>query len=749
MLRYFLCLCLWVVSCSLCLAQEDEPVFSSEDALATTESQTHINSPAYPATAYWKIAVTMTLADPKPGSHVQMLLPLSDGRQSIVSRQATVVGASYREEADGLNLWGHWVLGDEETTTQIIYEYTVLIADGQTALSAAPFPLKSVSPSLQSYLLPSELIQSDAMKIRTYARRISRGKATLSHVARALYDDIASLPAIPTSDGKGDALSVLTLRQGSRAGKTRALVALLRAVGIPARMVGGIRLGDTAKKRTTISWVEAFLGDGWVSMDPAGGHFAWLPNTYLALYRNDLPILLHTRQVPVEYGFAIRQVTRSEAFAAAPVKAPPERARRSDSRFESEHHHTVAVYVDRPVANVVFINDRVIPQGMVEQILTAAQNGRINVALLSTDVESGSFREHYLQSLISTNVSLLREADLLVINTQDTAGLYALLKQGETGVVLNDLRVVMAGDFAWPVGEVLGAVLLQLLKPKEIVLTQQNDDVSGLWEVARAHVRERMPLAESVLQQNLPAVLLDAQTVTHFSWWRRQVITLWALAVRFQVPLPALNLILVLPLVAFFLVIIRNVIGLETFGTFSPMLLSLAFLTTGLGWGLAVFAVIVGLGTGLRLVLQRLRLHLVSRVAILIAVVAVSMVGLTVIGAVFGVGALLHTSIFPMVIMANMIENFTNTQLERGTMEALRLTLSTLLVATCSYVGIEDSGLKSLVLTFPEILIAVIGIELMLGRWRGLRVLEYVRFYHIAKPRNVASPADTRRISVP
>lgn len=227
------------------------------------------------------------------------------------------------------------------------------------------------------------------------------------------------------------------------------------------------------------------------------------------------------------------------------------------------------------------------------------------------------------------------------------------------------------------------------------------------------------------------------------------MITLWALAVRSQVPLPALNLILVLPLVAFFLVIIRNVIGLETFGTFSPMLLSLAFLTTGLGWGLAVFAVIVGLGTGLRLVLQRLRLHLVSRVAILIAVVAVSMVGLTVIGAVFGVGALLHTSIFPMVIMANMIENFTNTQLERGTMEALRLTLSTLLVATCSYVGIEDTGLKSLVLTFPEILIAVIGIELLLGRWRGLRVLEYVRFYHIAKPQNVTSPADTRRISVP
>jgi len=162
-------------------------------------------------------------------------------------------------------------------------------------------------------------------------------------------------------------------------------------------------------------------------------------------------------------------------------------------------------------------------------------------------------------------------------------------------------------------------------------------------------------------------------------------------------------------------------------------LLALAFLTTGLGWGLLIFLVVVGLGTGLRLALQRLRLHLVSRVAILIAVVAVSMAGLTVLGAQLGIGALLHVSIFPMVITANVIESFTNTQLERGTGEALRLTLSTLLVATCSYIGIENTGLKPLVLTFPELLIGVIGVELLLGRWRGLRLVEYLRFSDLVR----------------
>jgi hypothetical protein len=97
--------------------------------------------------------------------------------------------------------------------------------------------------------------------------------------------------------------------------------------------------------------------------------------------------------------------------------------------------------------------------------------------------------------------------------------------------------------------------------------------------------------------------------------------------------------------------------------------------------------------------------------------------------------------------MANQIESFTNTQLERGTGEALRLTLSTLLVATCSYVGIENTGLKPLVLTFPEILIGVIGIELLLGRWRGLRLVEYVRFYNLLREPDSQAVRDEDRAS--
>jgi hypothetical protein len=681
----------------------------------------------------------MTLSAAPPGTHVQMLLPLSDGRQSVIARRTTTEEVSYREEADGLNLWGHWlVTAVSEAKRQITYEYTVQIADARADLPSVAFPLKTTASEFGQYLLPSALIQSDAPQVRAHAQRLVRGSTEVSQAVWALYQHVAALRASDTGDEKNDALSVLKAERGSRFGKTRALVALLRAAGVPARVVGGIRLGDTAQKRTTISWAEVLVGDVWVPMDPAGGYFAWLPNMYLALYRNDLPLLIHTRRVPVEYTFFIRQTTRTAAFAAdQPASRSPEK-KKHGLRYESEHIHTAAAYVDRPLASVVLVNDKAIPQDVVNQILAAAQEAQINIVLLSADFESSYFREHYLQSLVSNNLTLIREANLLLINTADTAGFYALLKQGELGVKFDELRVVIAGEFPWSVGRVLGAVLFRLLDPEEVVLMPRQADVGRLWEIARAHGRDGLPLVESTSRSGALAVTLNTGMLKDLSWWRRGVVNLWTLAVQAHVPLPSLNLILVLPLIAFFLLIIRNVIGLDTFGTFSPMLLSLAFLTTGLGWGLVVFLIIVGLGSGLRLVLQRLRLHLVSRIAILIAVVAVSMAGLTVLGAMLGIGALLHASIFPMVIMANLIESFTNTQLERGTGEALRLTLSTLLVATCSYVGIENTGLKPLVLTFPEILFGVIGIELLLGRWRGLRLVEYIRFYDLVQQEAVS-----------
>jgi hypothetical protein len=219
------------------------------------------------------------------------------------------------------------------------------------------------------------------------------------------------------------------------------------------------------------------------------------------------------------------------------------------------------------------------------------------------------------------------------------------------------------------------------------------------------------------------------------SYWRRLVVGAWTRAVQAQVPLQALNLILILPVIATIIVVARVLIGIDSFGTFAPVIVSLAFITTGLQWGVIIFGVIVTVGAAVRILLQRLRLLLVSRLAILIATVAGLMAGLTILGASLGVGPLINISIFPMVIMSSVIENFASSQFEFGTREAVRLTLNTLLLACLCYFVIARAGLQSVVLAYPEIIAGAIVLNVLLGKFRGLRLLEYVRFAALGRQR--------------
>ena len=740
----------WVFS-----QEEEEAVADDALSLPLVAPQDH-PAPTHPATAYWNVAAQLALTAVTPGTHIKMLLPLSDGRQSIVARRTQVEGVRYWEQADTVNLWGHWrVMETASAPDQIRYAYTVQITDASAPVPQHPFPFQNIDPEAIPYLAASEMIQSDMPQVQQRAWRIVEGETQLDQAAFSLYQAIGGFasPGGKTAGKTGgktahnDALSVLMAEQGGRSGKTRALVALLRAVRIPARVVGGIRLGHARHTQTTIYWAEAFLGDAWVPMDPSSGYFGWLPNTYLALYRNDLPLLVHTQHVSVSYDFVIRPMTRSMAFSTDPQAELGLHVAQHGTTTPAEQTRQLhAAYVDQPRASVVFITEGSLVQethNAIDQIVSQAQAERVNIGLFSIGEGSRSQRENQIRTVLEKNTALLQQANLVLLNTRDAAGLYALLRhQGfaDSWRNANDVQFVLASGVARPVGSVFAAVLFQVLGPSSIVLLPYQSDLTQLWQLAshNLHNENEQSLTESASAFDIPSTVIDPHTLAEVNWWRRGVIAVWVQAIQSQVSLAALNAILVLPLIAFFLVIVRNLIGLETFGFFTPMLLALAFLTTGLGWGLLIFACMVGIGGGLRLALHRLRLHLAARVAILIAVVAVSMAGMTIVGAQLGIGALLQVGIFPVVIIANMIENFINRQLERGTREALRLTFNTLMVALVSYECIENTDLRPLVLAFPEILVVIMGLEVWIGCWRGIRFVEYWRFARVLRQAETA-----------
>ena len=113
---------------------------------------------------------------------------------------------------------------------------------------------------------------------------------------------------------------------------------------------------------------------------------------------------------------------------------------------------------------------------------------------------------------------------------------------------------------------------------------------------------------------------------------------------------------LLVPVGVFFLVVLRNVVGIRTFGTFMPVLIALSFRETQLLWGVFLFTTLVGIGLLIRFYFEHLKLLVVPRLAAILIVVIGLMALLSVLINKLGLEQGLSVALFPMVILERLSE---------------------------------------------------------------------------------------------
>lgn len=193
----------------------------------------------------------------------------------------------------------------------------------------------------------------------------------------------------------------------------------------------------------------------------------------------------------------------------------------------------------------------------------------------------------------------------------------------------------------------------------------------------------------------------------------------------------ALRVLLLVPLGALAMCVLRNVVGLRTFGMFMPVLIALAFTGTGLAWGTAFLLILIAFALVSRLWIQRLYLLLAARIAFILTLVILLMVGLFIVGDKLGmptggVGA------FPFVIMTMIVERISVGLEEEGLMNTLRRIGATLAAIYLTYGVIHAGNLQTLFLVYPELLLVILGLLVAVGRYTGYRLVELVRFRELA-----------------
>src|SRR4030043_1695435 len=202
-------------------------------------------------------------------------------------------------------------------------------------------------------------------------------------------------------------------------------------------------------------------------------------------------------------------------------------------------------------------------------------------------------------------------------------------------------------------------------------------------------------------------------------------------AVESGVPANTIVLLLLLPVIAAIIAAARHLIGLRGFGIFLPAALSVTFVATGPVVGIGLFLIIIIVSILIRLILRKvnIKLQYLPRMALLLLFVVFAVLSILFAAPIIRRPELTNVSIFAVLILVLLAEDFTRVQLGKSAKEAINLTKKTLILALVSYMFLTLEPLQRFALLNPEILILSVAVfDFLLGKYAGLRFLEFWRF---------------------
>lgn len=186
--------------------------------------------------------------------------------------------------------------------------------------------------------------------------------------------------------------------------------------------------------------------------------------------------------------------------------------------------------------------------------------------------------------------------------------------------------------------------------------------------------------------------------------------------------------ILLLPLGALVVVFFRAVVGLQTSGTFMPVLIALALTEMSLGTGLALFLLVIAGGLVLRQGLANLNLLLVARVSVVIVCVIGLVALVSVVSFHLGFSEALQVPFFPMIIIAWTIERLSILWEEEGAHEVMIQGGGSLVTAVAAYLVMEQSWVQYWMFNFLGLQLVVLALIILVGSYTGYRLSELWRF---------------------
>ena len=377
------------------------------------------------------------------------------------------------------------------------------------------------------------------------------------------------------------------------------------------------------------------------------------------------------------------------------------------------------------IGSILLIHDSSVSGKDVRQMKNSATDLGIDVIEEIIDFDS-----RYLYGL---DTDAVKDVNYIIVISRDVSGLDVLIDYVATeDSLLIGKKTIISSSVNTRVLEQHSLVLQKEASPDLIILTDLKDSKLA-WDATLSAMDQKIPVTETLSERDVKFSTVDDRDLSEIPAYREAVTDTMIKVSESNVPLETLKLILLLPFAATIVAIFRNIVGVRTYGVFVPAIISIAFLSSGLVFGLILFTVLLVTGVFARRIMERLNLMMVPRLAILLTICCMVMAAMITIGIKMDTQYLARLTVFPLIIMALIIENFMKTTVEKGLLDALKICFSTVIVSVACFLVVSIPTLQAIVMTHPEILLLVVGLNILIGRWKGLRLVEYFRFSKLMK----------------
>jgi hypothetical protein len=376
---------------------------------------------------------------------------------------------------------------------------------------------------------------------------------------------------------------------------------------------------------------------------------------------------------------------------------------------------------------ILLITDKDKQSGLGLITEQAADNGVLLKVISVTEEETGFLTEEKLVQIIKENNEFINTADVLIFHAKTSLGLQSFTRYwqlAEARPNIKDKLIVKITDESMLVASKIAQQNFDVINPNYILLTRP-ESLNPIFET-----KDHDKIIENLKNRGIEYRIVDERTERSKFFILSNMITNF---IANGIPANTIYLILAIPFITFIIAFSRQIIGISTFGVFTPTILALTFLILGIYFGLGALLIVVFVSYVLRLILRKIDLLYTPRLSLVLSIISFSLLGIIWFLLKVGSPVSIPLAIFPLIVMSTMSEKFTAAQSEEGLRGALFGSFQTILVAVASYYLVIWTAFSNLLISLPELIFLPLAGNILLGKFTGLRLAEYFRFRALFK----------------